>query len=257
MKGGLTFDERRRRLYFGDYGGRVHAIRSRNGQRVWTAKTRSGPLGLGRGSFYSTPARRLRAGLHRQHKRQRLLVRRGHGPSRLAQAHRQLRVLLARGRARASRATDRLRRVLRRQALRPGRAHRTRPLEPPRRGPDLGQPGRHRRARLVLDARQDHRCRGGPDRPPGLPDAPRRLQPRGLGRALRLSRRATRACSRCSRATRRAPRSAGRCWPPSAAGERARRTPSPSHPSASHPRPTGRFARRCGSTRSDGDSRRC
>jgi outer membrane protein assembly factor BamB len=56
VKGGLTFDEGRRRLYFGDYGGSVHSIRSRNGQRVWHAKSRSGPLGLGRGAFYSTPA---------------------------------------------------------------------------------------------------------------------------------------------------------------------------------------------------------
>ncbi|MEA2272865.1 MAG: hypothetical protein QOI98_1573 [Solirubrobacteraceae bacterium] len=56
VKGGLTFDEERRRLYFGDYGGGVHAIRARNGQRVWHAKTHSGPLGLGSGSFYSTAA---------------------------------------------------------------------------------------------------------------------------------------------------------------------------------------------------------
>jgi outer membrane protein assembly factor BamB len=56
VKGGLTFDEGRRRLYFGDYGGGIHAIRSRNGQRVWHAKTHNGPLGLGRGAFYSTPA---------------------------------------------------------------------------------------------------------------------------------------------------------------------------------------------------------
>jgi outer membrane protein assembly factor BamB len=56
VKGGPTLDERRRRLYFGDYAGAVHALRVADGRRVWRAKVSSGPLGLGRGAFYSTPA---------------------------------------------------------------------------------------------------------------------------------------------------------------------------------------------------------
>jgi outer membrane protein assembly factor BamB len=44
------------KLYFGDYGGKLHAIRRSDGTKVWEAAPSSGPLGLGQGNFYSSPA---------------------------------------------------------------------------------------------------------------------------------------------------------------------------------------------------------
>ena len=62
------------KLYFGDYGGRVHAIRRSDGRKVWETTPSSGPLGLGDGQLLLVGRRRLRARLHRQHERQRLLA---------------------------------------------------------------------------------------------------------------------------------------------------------------------------------------
>jgi outer membrane protein assembly factor BamB len=44
------------KLYFGDYGGTVHAIRRSNGTKVWETSPGGGPLGLGEGNFYSSAA---------------------------------------------------------------------------------------------------------------------------------------------------------------------------------------------------------
>ena len=62
------------KLYFGDYGGRVHAIRESSGKRVWSVGTHGARFGTSSGQFYATPAARLRPRLHRQHRLQRLLV---------------------------------------------------------------------------------------------------------------------------------------------------------------------------------------
>jgi len=53
VKAGLAFD--RGKLFFGDYGGRMHAIDVRTGRRVWVEETNGGRLGRS-GNFYSTPA---------------------------------------------------------------------------------------------------------------------------------------------------------------------------------------------------------
>jgi outer membrane protein assembly factor BamB len=54
VKGAIALDAGK--LYFGDYGGVVHAIRRSDGSKVWEAAPSSGPLGLGQGNFYSSPA---------------------------------------------------------------------------------------------------------------------------------------------------------------------------------------------------------
>jgi outer membrane protein assembly factor BamB len=54
VKGSIALDAGK--LYFGDYGGKVHAVRRSNGAKVWEASPSSGPLGLGQGNFYSSPA---------------------------------------------------------------------------------------------------------------------------------------------------------------------------------------------------------
>jgi len=54
VKGGLALDGGK--LFFGDYGGRVHAIRADTGRPVWEKGTRGARFGLGAGNFYSTPA---------------------------------------------------------------------------------------------------------------------------------------------------------------------------------------------------------
>ena len=61
------------KLYFGDYGGRVYAIRGR--QRQGVVQGHSGArFGLGGGQLLLDARGRLRPRLHRQHRRQRLLV---------------------------------------------------------------------------------------------------------------------------------------------------------------------------------------
>ena len=62
------------KLYFGDYGGRVHAIRERDGKRVWTSTTNGARFGTSSGQLLRLARRRLRPRLHRQHGLQRLLV---------------------------------------------------------------------------------------------------------------------------------------------------------------------------------------
>ena len=54
MKGAIALADDK--LYFGDYGGKVHAIRRSDGKKVWETSPSSGPLGLGGGNFYSSAA---------------------------------------------------------------------------------------------------------------------------------------------------------------------------------------------------------
>ena len=54
VKGGLALSDGK--LYFGDYGGRVYAVRLSDGSSVWRASTSGTRFGLGAGNFYSTPA---------------------------------------------------------------------------------------------------------------------------------------------------------------------------------------------------------
>ena len=54
VKGGLAFADGN--LYFGDYGGKVHAVRARDGKEVWSVGTSGTRFGFGSGSFYSTAA---------------------------------------------------------------------------------------------------------------------------------------------------------------------------------------------------------
>jgi outer membrane protein assembly factor BamB len=55
VKGAIAYDSGK--LYFGDYGGKLHAVRRSDGKKLWEVSAGgSGPLGLGDGNFYSTPA---------------------------------------------------------------------------------------------------------------------------------------------------------------------------------------------------------
>ncbi len=54
VKSGLALADGK--LYFGDYSGRVYAIRQPDGGQVWSTGTSGGAFGLRSGRFYSTPA---------------------------------------------------------------------------------------------------------------------------------------------------------------------------------------------------------
>jgi glucose dehydrogenase len=54
VKAGLALSQGR--LYFGDYAGRLYALRRRDGRPVWQVGTHGAALGLRAGQFYSTPA---------------------------------------------------------------------------------------------------------------------------------------------------------------------------------------------------------
>ena len=43
-------------LYFGDYAGRVYAVRAATGRAVWAVGTNGARFGFGSGQFYATPA---------------------------------------------------------------------------------------------------------------------------------------------------------------------------------------------------------
>lgn len=43
-------------LYFGDYSGRAYAVNAANGHQVWAVSTNGAHFGFGSGQFYSTPA---------------------------------------------------------------------------------------------------------------------------------------------------------------------------------------------------------
>ena len=157
------------RIYFGSENGTVYALRAGDGAVRWTFKAagrgqgrpragqrqallrrlrraastrsarptagRSGPPAPGRAlrprlrPVLLDPRGRLRARLHRQHRRPHVLVRVGERQARLDQGHRLLRLLLARRRAGPGREADRLLRLLRRQLLRGRRPHRQGPLD--------------------------------------------------------------------------------------------------------------------------------
>ena len=54
VKGAIALDAGK--LYFGDYAGAVQAIRRSDGRKVWAVRPTGGPLGIGDGNFYSSPA---------------------------------------------------------------------------------------------------------------------------------------------------------------------------------------------------------
>jgi outer membrane protein assembly factor BamB len=55
VKGGLALAAGK--LYFGDYSGRLTALRRDNGRKLWRVDlAKGGPLGVGAGNLYSTPA---------------------------------------------------------------------------------------------------------------------------------------------------------------------------------------------------------
>src|SRR5581483_10347259 len=142
------------RLYVGDWNGSVWALDARSGALGRTAvrgllrRPRLLPRGgdrprdlegvgpvapLRQGAVLLDADARLRARLHRLHRRPRLLVRRDDREAHLVPPDRQLRLRVAR---RVERA--RVRRLLRQALLRVRRCDRRRPLVVPRERPDLG-----------------------------------------------------------------------------------------------------------------------
>ena len=148
VKGGLALD--RRAALLRRLRGRVHAIRATSGRRIWTTGTLGARFGLASGRFYATPGGRLRPRLHRQHRRQRLLVLREQRQARLAQEDRRVRLLLGRGRA-VRRQADGLRRLLRRQASTRSTRDRARALGHGAGGRISGGRDGRRRPRLLPD----------------------------------------------------------------------------------------------------------
>ena len=118
--------------------------------RSWSAGTSGGALRLRLRALLLDARGRVRAGLHRQHRRLRLLVRGEQRQARVAAQDRRLCVLVAR-RARARAAADRLHRLLRRQALRVQRRVRRGALERNSGGKISGGADDHRRPRLLLE----------------------------------------------------------------------------------------------------------
>ena len=105
-------------LYFGDYAGRAYAVRAVNGRQVWAVSTSGAALGFGSGNFYSTPAVAYRPGLHGQHRRPGLLVRRPQRGTGLGDLDRRLRLRISGRRRSEWVGADRLRRLLRRPHVR-------------------------------------------------------------------------------------------------------------------------------------------
>ena len=186
VKGAIALDAGK--LYFGDYGGKVHAIRRSNGTKVWEkspgerrrARHRRRQLLLLRRG-------RVRARLHRQHERHRLLAVELRRQARLESPHGRLRLRLARRRPGPRRQADGLHRLLRRQLLRARRAHRPAALGALAGLEDLGRGVDHRRPRVRLGSRQhvDVGARRA-HRQDGVEDPPRRLQPGDQRRAAHL-----------------------------------------------------------------------
>ena len=181
VKGGLALADGR--LYFGDYGGRVYAIRQDSGRQAWRASTQRRPLRPRRGQLLLDARGRLRARLHRQHRRAGLLVLGRQREARLEQEHRRLRLRLARRGAGAGRAAARLRGLLQRPLLRARRAQRRGALVARRQRQDLRRRQRDRRHRLLRRPRQQAHDRARrAHRPQGLRARARLLQPGRLRR---------------------------------------------------------------------------
>ena len=202
------------RVYFGSENGTVYNVRAGDGAVRWTFKASGRGQGraragqrqallrrLQRARLRDPPGRRasglghghqgralrpelrpvlldargrLRARLHRQHRRPHVLVRLRQRQARVDQGHRLLRVRLPRRRAGAGQQADRLLRRLQRRVLRARRPVREGPLDAPRRRQDLRRSDRRRRHRLLLEPRQEgHDRPGRADRPRGLPHGPR------------------------------------------------------------------------------------
>ena len=76
------------KLFFGDYCGRVYAIRQTDGGQVWATGTKGGKFGLRSRPVLLDARGRLRARLHRQHRRQDVLVRVGQRQAGVDEGHR-------------------------------------------------------------------------------------------------------------------------------------------------------------------------
>ena len=133
MKGGLALKDGK--LFFGDYGGKVYAIRqARRPTGVASNEPRGSALGLRRRALLLDARGRVRARLHRQPRRLRLLVRGEQRPPRLAPQDRRASSTRRPPSRRSARPADGLHRLLRRQALRAERAVRRGPLDAQRPG---------------------------------------------------------------------------------------------------------------------------
>ncbi len=128
------------KLFFGDYKGRVYAIRQTDGKQIWSSTTRGARFGLGSGQFYSTPAVAYGRVYVGNTDGRMYSFSSSNGKLALDQGHRVLRVLLARGRAAPRREADRLLRQLRRLLLRRRRAQRQAAVAPQDGGKISGAP---------------------------------------------------------------------------------------------------------------------
>ena len=116
------------KLFFGDYSGRVYAIRQADGGQVWATGTKGAQFGLRSGQFYSTPAVAYGRVYIGNTDGKMYSFASDNGKLAWTKGTGGLRLRLARRRAGAGREADRLLRLLRRQLLRARRPHRQDPL---------------------------------------------------------------------------------------------------------------------------------
>ena len=103
VKGGLALANGK--LFFGDYKGRVYAIRQGDGGQVWATGHQGREVRAQLRAVLLDARGRLRARLHRQHRRAHVLVLLGQRQARVDQGHGLLRLRLARGRRRCRAAS--------------------------------------------------------------------------------------------------------------------------------------------------------
>ena len=117
VKGGLAYDGGK--LYFGDYSGHVQAIDARQrAQGLARRAAAAGAFGLGGGQFYATPSVAFGRVYLGNTNGSMYSFATGNGELAWRTRHRQLHLLLGGRRERPGRRADRLRRLLRRHALR-------------------------------------------------------------------------------------------------------------------------------------------
>ena len=143
VKAALAYSDGK--LYFGAYGGRAYAIRASNGQRGLEHVDRRALAGAER-QLLLHARRGVRARLHGEHGRARVLVHRQRRRDRVDEVDRVLRLLRAGGGVGARPRADRLHRLLHRPLLRPRRPLRRGALVVPVAGPDLRRRQRDRAA---------------------------------------------------------------------------------------------------------------
>ena len=85
-------------LYFGDYAGRAYAVRAVSGRQLWAVGTSGTHFGFGSRELLRDAGGRLRARVHGQHRRPRVLVRRPERGAGLGDFDRRLRVRIGVGR---------------------------------------------------------------------------------------------------------------------------------------------------------------